>query len=608
MTSQSPFSSPFQRHLGTNYVPNPKEIVQLKEILLGPQKTLDRLTDEISRLESTLQTLTSQRNAIQAYIDQHRALLSPFRHLPTDIVREIFIQSLPTDHCPTRSLFQAPLVLTIVCKVWREIALTTPHLWRAIHIYIPQLMAESDLDSHVSLIQARAEGVKNWLERSGSLPIRFSLVVDTRPLFYHRRAAQAIGGPGVPGVVRTRETRVEKNVALMEVLLQYAPRWELVCLRLPLVLISRFGALLSGKSSPYSLPGLKTLRVAFSLPDSAFGDDPRDGTTHILSRVLQAAPSLRSLHLINDLHHDLSHLPIVWANLTELALHLANGLSASRAVDILARTSQMLRKCSMIVYVPDSNGGFTGSTSYVELPRLEVLQLTFITLWRHQPAAEAASDELGGLLNHIYGPSLTHLCITASLSERLSQVPFIDFVNRSSCQLKALEIQFPLSDKALERCLRLPACSSLSSLVVNEIPTKPVGFSRSVQDLSLDPTVSSGLLTALMIQSTLCPLLEQVIFKNCISRDVRGMIDFIECRSRPCDGGRRKLRYVAVSFAYDVGNDHLPEIEVLRREGVQIVWTYEKRRRAGDSPDEGLVVPAVGQEGSRLHEVDREWL
>ncbi|KAG7097886.1 hypothetical protein E1B28_005199 [Marasmius oreades] len=606
MTSQLPFPSSFNHRLGTNYVPTPQEVVQLEEILRGPQETLARLITEISRLESTLQSLYFQRDAMQACIDQHRALLSPFRHLPVDILREIFIQTLPSDHFPTRSLLQAPLLLTTVCKTWREIALTTPHLWTAIHIYIPQLMAECDIDSHLALIQARTEGVKRWLDRSGSLPISFSLVIDARPLFYPSRLTTPHAGGllGFPGVVRTK--RVEKSIELMEILLKYSPRWEGVCVRLPLVLISRFESLFNKRPPPCSLPELRSLRIAYSLPDNAFGDDPHDGRTHMLSSVLQAAPSLRSLHLINDLHHDPLHLPLVWTNLTELVLHLANGIFPSQAVDILACTSQMLRKCSMIINVPESDGVIR-SAFCGELPRLHVLQLTFMTLWRHQPAADAVSEELRGVFDHIHATSLTHLSITASqVPERLPQVPFLKLLERSSCQLKALEIQFPVSDTALEQCLRLPACSSLSCLVVKEVQTRPV---RSAYNSV--PTISESLLTALTSNSTtnsldLCPLLERVVFKNCTctSRNVRRLIDFIATRSKRGDesnAGARQLKFVAVSFAYDIGDEYLPEIEALEREGVQICWRYERRRKAGDSPEEGLIVPAT-------LDVDKEWL
>ncbi|KAF9265716.1 hypothetical protein L218DRAFT_859871, partial [Marasmius fiardii PR-910] len=122
-----PFPSPFLHLLETNYAPEADVIKKIIEFLHKPEQKLCALNNQIARLEETLERLKSTRNSLQAHISSHRALLSPFRRLPEDVVREVFIRC-STSH-PIRSTKHAPLLLTMISKSWRQIALTTPCLW-----------------------------------------------------------------------------------------------------------------------------------------------------------------------------------------------------------------------------------------------------------------------------------------------------------------------------------------------------------------------------------------------------------------------------------------------------------------------------------------------
>ncbi|THU76351.1 hypothetical protein K435DRAFT_570333, partial [Dendrothele bispora CBS 962.96] len=161
--------SRFESLFNTNYSPFDSEVEELKNIIHGPLQELLRLEGEIARIESILAGLKSKRDTIIAYIENHRALLSPSRRLSPEILSEIFVCCLPSNHLPTRSTAEAPLVLLCICKEWRQIALSTPRLWCSLHVYVPNYL------SNAPVINRKLSGVEEWLKRSGELPITLSI-------------------------------------------------------------------------------------------------------------------------------------------------------------------------------------------------------------------------------------------------------------------------------------------------------------------------------------------------------------------------------------------------------------------------------------------------
>ncbi|KAJ6570464.1 hypothetical protein DFH09DRAFT_831302, partial [Mycena vulgaris] len=59
----------------------------------------------------------------------------PVLTLPYEITSEVFIKSLPPSPIFTKDFkngpnsFEAPLLLSQICREWRSIAISTPHLW-----------------------------------------------------------------------------------------------------------------------------------------------------------------------------------------------------------------------------------------------------------------------------------------------------------------------------------------------------------------------------------------------------------------------------------------------------------------------------------------------
>ncbi|KAJ6492712.1 hypothetical protein C8R47DRAFT_420417 [Mycena vitilis] len=91
--------------------------------------------------------------------------------LPTEIVSEIFIHSLPPyPICSPLWGLLSPTNLTHICREWRDIALVTPELWRAMRLSISTSSHGNGAD-----IKRRRDMLDLWLKRSCSYPLSIQL-------------------------------------------------------------------------------------------------------------------------------------------------------------------------------------------------------------------------------------------------------------------------------------------------------------------------------------------------------------------------------------------------------------------------------------------------
>lgn len=111
------------------------------------------MENQISRLEKSIRSL--RLNQLESY--QY-----PVLNLPNEIISEIFIHFLPVyPLCPPQTGLLSPTTLTHICRKWRDVALATPGLWRAI-----LLCYESD-----NAIEQQVHTLETWLKRSGCCPL-----------------------------------------------------------------------------------------------------------------------------------------------------------------------------------------------------------------------------------------------------------------------------------------------------------------------------------------------------------------------------------------------------------------------------------------------------
>ncbi|KAJ6600956.1 hypothetical protein DFH09DRAFT_1126327, partial [Mycena vulgaris] len=176
MSDSAPIASPFSKKLGTNYCPKDEEVAEIQALLVEPTLRMERLDNEIATLWKTIDTLTAEREGIDAYVAAHKALISPVRRLPLDIIQEIFIACMPTHRNCVMSAREAPVLLGRICSSWRAISLATPRLWASLHIVEPIRPVHSfPYALFEAKLTQRLETAKTWLNRSGQCPLSISL-------------------------------------------------------------------------------------------------------------------------------------------------------------------------------------------------------------------------------------------------------------------------------------------------------------------------------------------------------------------------------------------------------------------------------------------------
>ncbi|KAG1886140.1 hypothetical protein F4604DRAFT_1951531 [Suillus subluteus] len=101
------------------------------------------------------QLVEEKADIIQANTSR-RSFSSPISRLPTEILSEIFLYCLPEDEHLVHASKQAPVLLTKICRRWREVAVGLPRLWCSLQL-------EVGYDDW----QQRAFCYDFWLKRSG---------------------------------------------------------------------------------------------------------------------------------------------------------------------------------------------------------------------------------------------------------------------------------------------------------------------------------------------------------------------------------------------------------------------------------------------------------
>ncbi|KAJ7186461.1 hypothetical protein C8R46DRAFT_1341878 [Mycena filopes] len=92
----------------------------------------------------------------------------PVSRLPPEITSEIFLHFLPPyPEMPPLFGPLSPLLLCRICRHWREIAISTPHLWRAICL----ILFPSAGEQATWLLDL----LKLWLARSGRYPLSLTI-------------------------------------------------------------------------------------------------------------------------------------------------------------------------------------------------------------------------------------------------------------------------------------------------------------------------------------------------------------------------------------------------------------------------------------------------
>ncbi|TFK33833.1 hypothetical protein BDQ12DRAFT_727460 [Crucibulum laeve] len=119
-----PASSPFEEFLKSNDPPSQQDPILISDLIAQAACDLTRI-DNMIKVQEILNT---RRWEYVNFINNHRKLFSPLRRFPDELLTEIFTHYanylMPIG--AYAALYLLPWHLLIVCKRWREVAMSSP--------------------------------------------------------------------------------------------------------------------------------------------------------------------------------------------------------------------------------------------------------------------------------------------------------------------------------------------------------------------------------------------------------------------------------------------------------------------------------------------------
>ncbi|KAG2141899.1 hypothetical protein DEU56DRAFT_795438 [Suillus clintonianus] len=169
-TSYSRTTSPNSNHCAIEL-----EDQSISAIVTERQQQMDAILPQISSLETVMDSvqhlhrqLVEQKNKIIESMILHKRLGSALWRFPTEILTQIFHHCLPQipqfEGLQPPSELEVPMLLTRICRRWREVALGMPSLW-----------CELSVDVVDVNWQRAAFCYDTWLKRTRGHPLSLTL-------------------------------------------------------------------------------------------------------------------------------------------------------------------------------------------------------------------------------------------------------------------------------------------------------------------------------------------------------------------------------------------------------------------------------------------------
>ncbi|KAJ7090170.1 hypothetical protein C8R44DRAFT_686459, partial [Mycena epipterygia] len=121
----SEYSPDLTRLLTSNDVPLDSALLHIHRIITNELDRIDVLDPQIDNLRAVLAHLVQRRDVAAESARQHRAIISPVRRIPPELICEIFALTLST----TGPRPKDPPGILATCRSWRKSALSYPILW-----------------------------------------------------------------------------------------------------------------------------------------------------------------------------------------------------------------------------------------------------------------------------------------------------------------------------------------------------------------------------------------------------------------------------------------------------------------------------------------------
>ena len=346
-----------------------------REALRDTLQEIDDVSTEIDRLQKHLYDLECKAAL-------YRSTIAPWKMLPDDMLMEIFERCLPPDGRAAMSITAAPLLLTLVCKHWREVALSTNSLWAKVHFVIPIYMAKGSPSA--MQYERRIQALSSWLLRSGSLPITITLAkFDSRQTLaldwsYDRHGHQASRG-------------------LFPLLTIHASRLQYVSF--PSHIQNGIASGVHGDSSdPILFPALEHI------------SSPNESILAHWPLALQA-PKLRSMSLMLRNISDSGMLQTGrWSQLTHL--HIYDQCQSVTLLGMLSQCSSLLSLSVFCAPTQELNPLDSGA-QFTSIPYLEQLYIQSgrpHVVLPHLQALKLDGMDINALTRALQVPALKHAC------------------------------------------------------------------------------------------------------------------------------------------------------------------------------------------------------
>ncbi|KAF7319795.1 F-box domain-containing protein [Mycena kentingensis (nom. inval.)] len=141
----------------------------LRDLLASIDDERSAIHSQIASLQDKLAGLAKTRRAVA---EELSAVTFPILEIPNEITTEIFVHYAELVSKQYQSLWSAPLVLTHVCRTWRELAIALPRLWAEIWLG----------DKSTPRIDFL---LRLWFKRAGSTPLRVHTPYAGEPRSYN---------------------------------------------------------------------------------------------------------------------------------------------------------------------------------------------------------------------------------------------------------------------------------------------------------------------------------------------------------------------------------------------------------------------------------------
>ncbi|KAJ7354485.1 hypothetical protein DFH08DRAFT_933964 [Mycena albidolilacea] len=521
-------ASPFAAQLGTNYCPKDEEVLEIKSHLVEPTQRLRRLDEMIADLQKTIDKLVEERDDLGIYVDAHKALISPARRVPLDIVQEIFVACLPTHRNCVMSASEAPVLLGRICSSWRAISFSTPRLWARIHIVEP--VGPHNLTHALSA--QRLETTRMWLGRSGQCPLSISL--QSAPEDGIGRDASAT------------------SVQFLQTLLSFAPRWQHIQLTTPASLLLEIVSRID-----IEMPWLET--IAFLDQHSRVIRGIKWGHFNILRGARLSSLLIPGIIFIPE------RFPVHWDQLTTLTIGgpiwTAPPTMTSEAIWRVISRCSALRRCKLMVNDND------------ETPMLQhpIVELPFLhTLVLHCIAREAPAVQV--LLGHLSFPKLRNFTFIGASQDSPALHDF--FANSVCMESLTIDTNIFIKPCFIETLPGLPP-------TIRRLMIRDTGGGWAPPPPSLDDDT-----LAVLMSPELCPALQE-LYMNCGNTiSDTAVLQFISARMQD---PRTALKRVDIRFGRPMTLDIMSSLRTFIETGLEVSLMYSPIIPSQNSPWQGLV-------------------